>query len=97
MKHPLFEVSSKQTLRLEEIRKIFEDTIGDDLDFFPVAYNSCGCGCTTSYYVTCATSCYLGCTGCGDSCHSWCNSECYTYTPPCMRTGWTGCSSINNE
>lgn len=76
------ELSNEQTLRLTELRDVLAKALPADMAEtfeFPVVLNACGCGCTTSYYVTCATGCYTSCTGrCTGSCSATCGSHCVT-------------------
>jgi hypothetical protein len=92
MKNLRLELSSEQTLHLQELRDALAAALPPDAAEgveFPVSYNACGCGCTTSYYYTCATACYGGCVGtCSGTCKLFCGTNCLVtcYTSMCRTT-----------
>ena len=80
MKHSLFELSSEQTLGLEELRKVLVETLPSDAAKtveLPVASFACvDCG-TSTCIGSCLTSCSGHCIhGCNITCTGFCKPGC---------------------
>jgi hypothetical protein len=89
MKHARFELTSEQTLRLEELRDALAKTLpagAAETVAFPVSqFGGCGAvcmpGCTGSCVAGCASSCTGSCTdncygSCEGLCHAMCTGDC---------------------
>lgn len=82
----MFKLPQEQTISLEELNEVLQKKVDPNLVIDPpVSYSACGCGCTTDYYVTCATLCYLACSDlCAESCANDCMLICnYTCIGSC--------------
>lgn len=74
------ELSSEQTLRLEELREALHETLTDDqadsMDYPVVQFSGCDAvcmpGCTGGCTTACNSKCYIACTNaCYDNCYSF--------------------------
>ena len=89
MEHLRLELSSEQTLRLEELRQTLAEALPPDaaeMVSFP-----------TADYWTCGGTCLWGCDGsCWASCYGWCQGICEEFCSNNCRHGcrhecvWTG-------
>lgn len=83
MKHPSFELTSEQTLRLTELRDLLgrdlPESIGETTMFPVVDYSSCGSTCSQTCLNKCAVTCSSSCKG---TCVGGCNSNCASVCGP---------------
>jgi hypothetical protein len=85
MNHLRLELSSEQTLRLEELRETLSKTLSSEMaeaEGFPVAHYCLGC--THTCFLACDSSCWLTCNstcvwGCKDKCDASCTASCAPY------------------
>jgi hypothetical protein len=78
MEHLRLELSSEQTLRLEELRQILAEALPPDaaeMVSFP-----------TAYYATCGGTCFFAC---DSTCWGGCRTSCWL---TCQGHCWTGCT-----
>jgi hypothetical protein len=83
MEHLRLELSSEQTLRLEELRQTLAEALPPDaaeMMSFP-----------TAYYATCGGTCFFACDGtCWPACVSSCFFGC---TGSCLLACWVACAT----